>query len=105
MTNDDSYKMMDAMRRHMGLNVYETDKTLEPMMVKCINFAIVLRRRKMILKVLKENEDGSVDVQLDEISPEMHQLILQTGFIKLLQDAMDKAEKEDKLPALFKKAE
>jgi hypothetical protein len=59
----------------------------------------------MILKVLKENEDGSVDVQLDEISPEMHQLILQTGFIKLLQDAMDKAEKEDKLPALFKKAE
>lgn len=59
----------------------------------------------MILKVLKENEDGSVDVQLDQISPEMHQLILQTGFIKLLQDAMDKAEKEDKLPALFKKAE
>jgi len=59
----------------------------------------------MILKVLKENEDGSVDVQLDQISPEMHQLILQTGFIKLIQDAMDKAEKEDKLPALFKKAE
>jgi hypothetical protein len=29
MTNDDSYKMMNAMRRHMGLNVYETDKTLE----------------------------------------------------------------------------
>jgi len=59
----------------------------------------------MILKVLKENEDGSVDVQLDQISPEMHQLILQTGFIKLLQDAMDKAKSEDKLPALFKKAE
>lgn len=59
----------------------------------------------MILKVLKENEDGSVDVQLDQISPEMHQLILQTGFLKLIQDAMDKAKSEDKLPALFKKAE
>jgi len=59
----------------------------------------------MILKVLNENDDGSVDVQLNDISPEMHQLILQTGFIKLIQDAMDKAEKEDKLPALFKKAE
>jgi hypothetical protein len=59
----------------------------------------------MILKVLNENEDGSVDVQLDNISPEMHQLILQTGFIKLIQDAMDKAKSEDKLPTLFKKAE
>lgn len=29
MTNDDSYKMMEAMRRHLGVNVYETDKTLE----------------------------------------------------------------------------
>lgn len=74
-------------------------------MVKCIKYAIVSRRRKMNLKVLNENEDGSVDVQLDNISPEMHQLILQTGFIKLLQDAIDKAKSEDKIPALFKKAE
>lgn len=29
MTNDDSYKMMNAMRKHLGVNVYETDKTLE----------------------------------------------------------------------------
>jgi hypothetical protein len=29
MINDDSYKMMDAMRRHLGINVYETDNTLE----------------------------------------------------------------------------
>jgi hypothetical protein len=28
-TNDDSYKMMEALRRHLGINVYETDKTLE----------------------------------------------------------------------------
>jgi hypothetical protein len=74
-------------------------------MVKYIKSVTALRRRKMILKVLNENDDGSVDVQLNDISPEMHQLILQTGFIKLIQDAMDKAEKEDKLPALFKKAE
>jgi hypothetical protein len=59
----------------------------------------------MNIKVLNENEDGSVDVQLVDISPEMHQLILQTGFIKLLSDALEKAKEDDKIPALFKKAE
>ena len=59
----------------------------------------------MIIKVIKENEDGSADVQLDDISPEMMQLIVQTGFIKLLGDAMDKAKEDNKLPALFRKAE
>lgn len=59
----------------------------------------------MILEVLKENEDGSADVQLSDISPEMMQLIIQTGFIKLLEDALNKAESENKLPALFKKVE
>jgi hypothetical protein len=74
-------------------------------MVKYIKSVTALRRRKMIIKVIKENEDGSADVQLDDISPEMMQLILQTGFIKLLEDALDKAKEEDKLPALFRKAE
>ena len=59
----------------------------------------------MILEVLKENEDGSADVQLSDISPEMMQLIMQTGFIKLLEDALNMAESENKLPALFKKVE
>lgn len=59
----------------------------------------------MIIKVIKENEDGSADVQLDDISPEMMQLIVQTGFIKLLSDALEKAKEDDKIPALFKKAE
>lgn len=59
----------------------------------------------MIIKVIKENDDGSADVQLDDISPEMMQLIVQTGFIKLLGDAMDKAKEDNKLPALFRKAE
>jgi hypothetical protein len=74
-------------------------------MVKYIKSVTALRRRKMIIKVIKENEDGSADVQLDDISPEMMQLIVQTGFIKLLGDAMDKAKEDNKLPALFKKAE
>jgi len=29
MTNDDSYKMMEAMRRYMRLKVYETERTVE----------------------------------------------------------------------------
>lgn len=29
MTNDESYKMMEALRRYMRLKVYETDKTVE----------------------------------------------------------------------------
>jgi hypothetical protein len=29
MTNDDSYRMMDALRRYLKLKVYETEKTLE----------------------------------------------------------------------------
>jgi hypothetical protein len=74
-------------------------------MVKYIKSVTALRRRKMIIKVIKENDDGSADVQLDDISPEMMQLIVQTGFIKLLEDAMDKAKEDNKLPALFRKAE
>jgi len=59
----------------------------------------------MIIKVIKENDDGSADVQLDEISPEMMQLIVQTGFVKLLSDALEDAKKDNKIPALFKKVE
>lgn len=29
MTNNDSYKMMEALRRYMRIKVYETDKTVE----------------------------------------------------------------------------
>ena len=56
----------------------------------------------MKLEVLQENEDGSADVQLSNIEPHMLQIILQTGLIKLLEEAIDKAEKENKLPALLK---
>jgi hypothetical protein len=74
-------------------------------MVKSIKYVTVLRRRKMRVELIKENKDGSADVQLSDISPEMMQLIMQTGIIKLLGDALDKAESENKLPALFKKVE
>jgi hypothetical protein len=59
----------------------------------------------MILTLIKENEDGSADVQLDNVSNEMMTLLIQTGFIKLLTDALDQAEKEKRMPALFKKSE
>ena len=29
MTNDDSYRMMEALRKYMKIKTYETDKTLE----------------------------------------------------------------------------
>lgn len=29
MTTDDTYRMMEALRKHLGINVYETEKTLE----------------------------------------------------------------------------
>ena len=59
----------------------------------------------MILTLIKENEDGSADVQLDNVSNEMMTLLIQTGFIKLLTDALDLADKEKRMPALFKKSE
>lgn len=59
----------------------------------------------MKLTVLKEHDDGSADVQIDNIDPSVMTLIIQTGFIKLLTDALDLAEKEKRMPALFKKAE
>ena len=58
--------------------------------------------KEFTVTMIKENEDGSADVQLDNVSPKMMQLIIQTGFIKLLEDAIANAERENKLPALFK---
>ena len=57
----------------------------------------------MQLTVLNENDDGSVDVRVDNLEPELHQLILQTGLLKLVKDALDKAEADNAIPALFKK--
>lgn len=57
----------------------------------------------MQLTVLNENDDGSVDVRVDGLEPELHQLILQTGLLKLLKDALDKEVANNAIPALFKK--
>lgn len=57
----------------------------------------------MQLTVLNENDDGSVDVRVDNLEPELHQLILQTGLLKLLKDALDKAQADNAIPALLKK--
>jgi hypothetical protein len=57
----------------------------------------------MQLTIIKENDDGSVDMRVEGLEPELHQLILQTGLLKLLKDALDKAEADNAIPALFKK--
>lgn len=59
----------------------------------------------MQLTIIKENDDGSVDMRVEGLEPELHQLILQTGLLKLLKDALDKAEADNAIPALFKKPE
>lgn len=56
----------------------------------------------MKLTVINENEDGSVDVQLEDMSPEMHQILLQEGLIAILQKEIEKAAKEKRIPALLK---
>ena len=56
----------------------------------------------MKLKVIQEHDDGSADVQLEDVEPQMMQLILQTGLIKLLEDAIDTNKKLNKIPALLK---
>jgi hypothetical protein len=35
MTNEESYKMMEAMRRYLRLKVYETDKSTEVVLLFC----------------------------------------------------------------------
>jgi hypothetical protein len=57
----------------------------------------------MNLTIIKEHDDGSADVQLDGVDSATMTLLIQTGFIKLLGDALELATKENRMPALFKK--
>jgi hypothetical protein len=57
----------------------------------------------MKLTVIRENEDGSADVRLDNIEPRMLQLLIQEGFIAILSRQLDALEKEKRIPALFKR--
>lgn len=56
----------------------------------------------MRVVTVKENEDGSADVELQDISPEEVQLLMQEGFISLLRKAIEHAKEKNKLPALLK---
>lgn len=49
-----------------------------------------------------ENEDGSADVELNDISPEFMQLIIQVGMLKILEDSLEHERKANRLPSLLK---
>jgi ribosome biogenesis SPOUT family RNA methylase Rps3 len=56
----------------------------------------------MIVKTITEHEDGSADVELQDMTPEEMQLIMQEGFISLLKKAIEYQKEQEKLPALLK---
>ena len=56
----------------------------------------------MEVKVIEEHEDGSATVILENIEPRMMQLLLQEGLIALMKREIERLEKENKIPALFK---
>jgi ribosome biogenesis SPOUT family RNA methylase Rps3 len=56
----------------------------------------------MIVKTITEHEDGSADVELQDMTPEEMQLIMQEGFISLMKKAIIYQEEQNKLPALLK---
>jgi ribosome biogenesis SPOUT family RNA methylase Rps3 len=56
----------------------------------------------MIVTTIKEHEDGSADVELQDMTPEEMQLIMQEGFISLLKKAIEYQKEQEKLPALLK---
>ena len=71
-------------------------------MVRYTNYATVLWRNQMDVRVISENEDGSADVILENLEPRMIQMLLQEGLISLLGKELDRLEKENKIPALLK---
>jgi hypothetical protein len=61
-----------------------------------------LEAGKMNLIVTKENEDGSVDIQLENLSPRFTQMLLQEGLIVVMQRYLDNLEEDKRIPALLK---
>lgn len=51
---------------------------------------------------IKEHEDGSATVLLEEITPEEVQLLIQEGFKAMLMRYIQEMEEEHKKAALFK---
>ena len=56
----------------------------------------------MDVKLVEEHDDGSATVVLENIEPRMMQLLIQEGLLTLLGRELDRLEKENKIPALFK---
>lgn len=59
----------------------------------------------MEIEVIKENEDGSVDVVLNNLEPRVTQMLLQEGLIVVLEREIKRLEKMNALPALLKEKE
>jgi hypothetical protein len=56
----------------------------------------------MEIKLLRENEDGSADFMLLDMSPKELEFFVNKGVVTALAEMIDKEAKEGKLPALFK---
>lgn len=56
----------------------------------------------MKVVTVKEHEDGSADVELQDMTQEEMRLIMEEGFISLLKKAIEYQKERDKLPALLK---
>jgi hypothetical protein len=76
--------------------------SLKQKTVRRTKFVTAFWRNQMQVEVLEEHEDGSATVMLKNIEPPMMQLLLQEGLIAILTKEIERQEKENKLPALFK---
>jgi hypothetical protein len=56
----------------------------------------------MNLTLIKENEDGSADYNITNMSAEEQAYLIQKGIIKMLEEFIEREQKEGKLPALLK---
>jgi hypothetical protein len=56
----------------------------------------------MNLELIKENEDGSADYLITNMSVVEQQYLIQKGIIAALMEFIEKEEAEGKLPALLK---
>lgn len=56
----------------------------------------------MNIELVKENEDGSADYLITNMSKEEQEFLIQKGLIAALQEYIDREAAEGKLPALLK---
>jgi hypothetical protein len=56
----------------------------------------------MNIELVRENEDGSADYSITNMSAEEQQYLIQKGLITMLKEFIEKEREEGKLPALLK---